>query len=243
MNPDEIEKDTELIIRYADEALKRVGILNNPYFESLHDGSMSLECFQKTQEQFYFAVHFFPRPMALLIARLPEPKMRLDILRNLLEEHGEFQESGFHVTSFRFFLQSIKVDPTRINDLPLWATVRAFNSVLIASCTFDEIEVGLGCMGIIEYAFSEVSALIGQGVVKRQWVPTEELAHYKLHAELDKQHAKEFFDVIEPKWAKLERRYFIHQGLELGAYIFDRLYRDLYKIGSIQKNGDGNNSP
>jgi pyrroloquinoline-quinone synthase len=58
--------------------------------------------------------------------------------------------------------------------------------------------------------------------------------HYKLHAEIDERHAEEFFAVIEPRWETPARRYFIQQGLELGAYIFDRLYRDMYVVGQSQ---------
>ena len=59
----------------------------------------------------------------------------------------------------------------------------------------------------------------------------ERLVHYKLHAEIDERHAEEFFAVIERAWDDERRRYYIEQGLELGAYIFDRLYRDLYAAG------------
>jgi pyrroloquinoline-quinone synthase len=52
-----------------------------------------------------------------------------------------------------------------------------------------------------------------------------------LHAEIDERHAEEFFAVIEPKWDEAGRRYFIEQGLELGAYAFNRLYSDLYLLG------------
>jgi len=212
----------------ADNIIKQVGVLQNPYFSALKDGSMSLESFRRTQEQFYFAVHFFPRPMSVLTARLPESQMRLDILRNLVEEHGDFKETGFHVTSFRLFLQSIGSDSDQLANLTLCPAIRAFNSVLIASCTFDEIEVAVGCMGIIEYMFADISAEIGQSVVLKDWVAAEGLCHYKLHASLDKQHAREFFAIIESKWQDSTRRYFIEQGLQLGSYIFDRLYRDLY---------------
>ena len=71
-------------------------------------------------------------------------------------------------------------------------------------------------------------------VVDRGWVPANDLVHYKLHAAIDERHAEEFFAVIEPLWADKARRYFIEEGLELGAYIFDRLYRDmLLEIPSI----------
>jgi pyrroloquinoline-quinone synthase len=62
-------------------------------------------------------------------------------------------------------------------------------------------------------------------------VTAERLVHYKLHAEIDERHADEFFAVIEPAWDDPRRRYHIEQGLELGAYIFDRLYRDMYAMG------------
>jgi pyrroloquinoline-quinone synthase len=82
-------------------------------------------------------------------------------------------------------------------------------------------------MGIIEHAFASISATIGQAVVQRGWVRQEELVHYALHAQIDERHAEEFFAVIEPQWDIPARAYFIQQGLELGAYAFDRLYQDL----------------
>ena len=37
--------------------------------------------------------------------------------------------------------------------------------------------------------------------------------------------------MIEPGEDDSRYRHFIDQGLKLGAYIFDRLYRDLYAAG------------
>ena len=68
-------------------------------------------------------------------------------------------------------------------------------------------------------------------MVQRGWIAADRLVHYKLHAEIDERHAEEFFAVIEPLWDDERRRYHIEQGLELGAYIFDRLYRDMYVAG------------
>jgi pyrroloquinoline-quinone synthase len=215
----------------ADEVLEKSGIWRNPYLESLQDGSMSLENFRRSQEQFFFAVSFFPRPMAALVGRIPDPKARIDILHNLVEEHGEFNEELFHHTTFQRFLRSIGSEPEKIQTAPLSPALRAFNSVLTCACVLDELEVGVACMGIIEYAFSGISAVIGKAVVQRGWVLQQALVHYALHAQIDERHAEEFFAVIEPAWADANRRYFIEQGLDLGAYIFDRLYRDLHAIG------------
>ena len=191
---------------------------------------MTLEGFRRSQEQFFFAVTFFPRPMAALVGRIPNPKARLEILHNLVEEHGEFNEENFHHATFQRFLRSIGGEPDRLETgVPLPA-LRAFNSVLTCACLLDELEVGIACMGIIEYAFAGISATIGRAVVQRGWVRPEELVHYALHAEIDERHAAEFFAVIEPLWDKPERRYFIEQGLELGAYVFDRLYHELFAL-------------
>jgi pyrroloquinoline-quinone synthase len=225
------ESRAALVTACAQRTLEKSGIQQNPYFRSLRDGSMTLDSFRRSQEQFFFAVTFFPRPMAALVGRIPNPKARLDILHNLVEEHGEFQEKAFHHTTFQQFLRSIGSEPEKLEASPLHPGLRAFNSVLTCACVLDELEVGVACMGIIEYAFAGISATIGQTVVERGWVRQEDLVHYALHAQIDERHAEEFFAVIEPKWEEPARRYFIEQGLELGAYAFNRLYLDLYELG------------
>jgi len=214
------------------EAVKSVlanrNFSGNPYFVALREGHMSLENFRRSQAQFFFAVTFFPRPMAALVGRIVDPLRRLDILRNLVEEHGDFDASRFHHTTFQQFLSSLDIDVRQLEHLTLWPEVRAFNSCLSNACVLDELEVGLACMGIIEQAFAGISVEIGRSVCARAWVSAEQLVHYRLHAEMDQRHAGEFFAVIEPVWADTAKRYLIMQGLELGAYIFERLYRDIF---------------
>ncbi|MFP6901226.1 MAG: iron-containing redox enzyme family protein [Opitutales bacterium] len=226
----------------AKEILEDIGILQNPYLAALVDHSMSLDQFRLTQEQFFFAVTFFPRPMAVLVGRIPDPKQRLDILHNVVEEHGEFDEKAFHHTTFQDFLRTLGTTSEKLDELKgmaigtitssdthnLWPALRAFNNVLTSCCLMDELEVGIACMGIIEYAFAGISAVIGKAVVENDWVSYERLVHYKLHAEIDERHAAEFFAVIEPAWETKERHYYVEQGLQLGAYVFDRLYRDMH---------------
>jgi pyrroloquinoline-quinone synthase len=217
------------VLDHAQEVLRRTAITANPFFTDLASGAMSEAQFRRTQEQFSFAVEFFPRPMAALIGRIPDPKARLEILHNLVEEHGEFNEQQFHTSTFEAFLRSIGADPATLEAQPLWPCLRAFNAVLTTACVLDELEVGVACMGIIELAFSSCSAAIGGAVVRHGWVPAGQLVHYKLHAAIDVRHADEFFSVVEPRWADARQRYVIQQGCELGAYIFDRLYRDLHR--------------
>jgi pyrroloquinoline-quinone synthase len=219
---DSAKKTTEL----AGRALEEIGIADNPFLLDLESEAMTLDQFKCTQEQFFFAVTFFPRPMACLVARIFDPKRRLDILHNVVEEHGEFDERAFHHSTFLEFLDRIGCNAGEVEkNMPLHASVRAFNSTLAAACALDELEVGVAAMGTIELAFSSISARIGKAVIARKWLPRERMIHYALHASIDPRHAEEFFLVLEPTFD--ERRYFIEQGARLGAYIFDRLYRDL----------------
>jgi len=167
--------------------------------------------------------------MAALVGRIEDPAARVDILRNLVEEHGEFDQRAFHHNTFQEFLLRLGTDISSLREASVWPELRAFNSVLIASCVLDELEVGVGCMGIIEHAFAGISAAIGRAVVKRGWMPEDQLLHYLLHAEIDARHAAEFYAAVEPRWKDPARRYYIIQGLELGAYVFNRLYSDLHE--------------
>jgi pyrroloquinoline-quinone synthase len=217
----------------ADGIIRRTGLLENPYLVALCSGAMSLECFRVSQEQFFFAVRYFPRPMAALIARLPDPAQRVDILHNIVEEHGDFREQQFHANTFRRFLASIGARGENVASLPVSPAVHGFNSILMGACGHDELEVGVCCLGIIEHSFAQISARIGKAVVERGWVDDGNLVHYTTHAELDVRHAEEFFAIVEPGWDDQRRRVLIQQGLELGAYAFDQLYRGMY----IQKAG------
>ena len=215
------------VTAFADAVLARIGFRDNPYFTALADGSMSLEQFRASQEQFYFAVRYFPRPMSALISRMPDPAQRIDLLHNIVEEHGDFRPAEFHQNTFRKFLSSIGGRSPDQAGVAMRPGVHAFNSVLMAACMTDEVPVGVCCLGIIEHAFAGVSALIGKTVVRRGWVAASDLTHYALHAELDVRHAEEFFVIVETAWDEPEGQAAIRQGLELGAYAFDQLYRSL----------------
>ncbi len=53
--------------------------------------------------------------------------------------------------------------------------------------------------------------------------------HYAVHEVLDVEHAAAAYAVLEAPFASdAFQRYQIEQGLELGAYLFLRLYRDLF---------------
>ena len=148
----------------------------------------------------------------------------------MVEEHGDFQLSSSRVATFQVFPRSLGADPARLRTTRPAPAVHAFNSVLYSACLLEDLETGIVCLGIIEYAFAELSARIGNGVVELGWVTREKLVHHTLHAALDQRHAEKFFLLVEPPWEDAARRERIEGGLSLGAYAFDRLHRGLHEL-------------
>jgi pyrroloquinoline-quinone synthase len=221
------DDDRDGIMTQSQRILERSGILDNVYFQSLRNGQMSRDLFVHSQQQFYFAVLEFPRPMFCLLARITRPEARLGLLDNVVEEHGFFDDARFHATTFRQFcarLAGSEFDPAQLEQEP---AVRAFNRALWGVCQAESIDFGFACLGIIELAFASISSLIGQAVVERGWLAAKSLVHYQLHSQLDLEHAAEFFTPLHGSAADAARQRDITNGLQLGVYLFDRLYRDL----------------
>ena len=210
--------------------LAEAHVERNPYLVALRDGELSKADFAETQIQFYSAVTFFSRPMAAVAAKIPDAKQRVEVLRNVWEEHGEGAVRDQHGTTFLTFLE--RLDGITEQDVAarvMWPEVRHFNTMLTGACVMDEYLVGVAVLGMIERMFADISAWIGNAVVERGWIPRDRLVHYTLHAELDVRHAADFFDVLRPAWCGGAERYTIEQGLRLGAYAFMTLYEGLHR--------------
>ncbi len=210
--------------------LKDVDYKNNPYFVALNNGSFTKEDFIATQMQFYYAVVFFNRPMTALVAKIPDSSLRLEIIRNIWEEHGEGNLDRMHANTFLEFLSRLGgITKQQVEKQFLWPEVRIFNTTLIGACVLDDFLNGVSVMGVIEMMFSDISHILGQGLIKRGWMSESNMIHYTLHKDLDVKHSQDFFDVLEKFWNdNTKNQYYIEQGLTLGATLFNNFYRDLF---------------
>lgn len=219
----------------VDAVLAEIDAKANPYFTALASGELSKDDFIETQLQFHSAVVFFSRPMAALVAKIPEAALRVEIVRNVWEEHGEGEVHAMHGQTFVTFLSRLMHIPREdvektLATRALWPEIRAFNTALSGACVLDDYLVGAAVLGIIERMFVEIASWLGRGVVARGWLKPEEMIHYNLHERLDTKHAQDFFDVLEPVWHRsADARYNIEQGLRMGALLFDQLYARLYR--------------
>jgi len=208
----------------------------NPYFVALRDGTFSRDDFVETQIQFYSAVVFFSRPMSVLAARLPHGHMRVNILDNVHEEHGEGDLSGSHASTFQALLGRLGVSMEDVDRRAMWPAVRAFNTSLSGACLFDDTVTAVGVMGMIEDLFAEISGFIGRQIVSSGWLPADQIVHYAVHETLDEEHSREFYDIVAPFWDQHARyRYHITQGLRLGAYLFMSMYEGLYRDRGLRR--------
>ena len=168
--------------------------------------------------------------MAALVGRIPRPQMRLALLENLGDEHGSGRLTVCHENTFLELLARLGVDRLEVERRALWPEVRAFNAALLGTCSSDDVYTGLAALGIIEDLFAGISAELGQSIVARGWLKRREVVHYATHEALDVEHAEGFYASLHEPYDQHPRwRYQIDQGLELGAYVFLRLYDDLWR--------------
>jgi pyrroloquinoline-quinone synthase len=214
---------------YIAQLKARLRPLDNPYLAALRDGTMQRADFLETQTQFLFAVVFFSRPMAVLAGRMPRPEMRVSLLENVADEHGEGDLSLCHERTFLTLLTRLGVDASRIEKRALWPEVRAFNTALTGLCSLDDLYTAVAALGMIEDLFAGISSELGRLIVAREFLPAAELIHYRAHEVLDVEHADGFYRLLDRPYAAEPRHaYQIEQGLELGAYLLLRLYQDLH---------------
>jgi pyrroloquinoline quinone (PQQ) biosynthesis protein C len=214
----------------VDKNLEIFNHQQNSYIKSLVNHEIEKDDFIETQIQFFSAVTFFSRPMSLLVAKIPRPQERIEILKNIWDEHGEGDPENFHRHTFLVLLERLgSIKEEDVYRRVLWPEVRQFNTTLIGATLMDEFLVGLSCMGMIERMFIEISSLIGNFIIDSKWLSREQMIHYNLHETLDIEHAQGFFDVISPYLDRPGNDYYIEQGLMLGAQSFLHLFDGLYQ--------------
>lgn len=218
------------VVALVERTRERFDWRANPYFEALATGRFGREDFLETQVQFFWAVTFFSRPMALLAAKIPGAAQRVEVLRNVWEEHGEGNTGLTHSATFRELLSRLGgLDDDAIEARVLWPEVRTFNSALVGACLLDEWMVGAATLGMIERLFQEMSAAIGRTIVREGWLSEDRLVHYDLHERLDVRHAHDFFTTIASGLGRDGDAYYVEQGLMQGASAFLTFYEGLWR--------------
>lgn len=220
------------LLAYAQQKMRDANLLKNPYFETLRNGHMSREQFCHTQEIYYYTVDFLPKPMANLVARVPSGHDRIYILNGIIAEYGDLESENTSPAIFKAFLKKLGSDLKYVDHSKILpACSHTFHHVLLASSHFDDLEFALGLMGCLNYAFSDISAWIGQTLIERNWVEEKDLIYYRTQdSQPDLQTAETLLSIIEPKWHAKETQELIAQSFDFAIYNLDNYYRELVEI-------------
>jgi len=217
------------INQYLDSILDDIKFFHNPYFKNLKNGDFEKVDFIETQIQLYSVVHVFPQLLADLIAKLPEGDAKMTIVENLYEDHN--QDSAEDDQSLLvLFLNKLGISKEEIQRRALWPESRMFIMAARGTCALDSYIVAAAFLGAIEYMFLSVAKWTEFGLLERGWLTDKDLLYYANHEKLDKKHSQNFFNLIDKRWELSEvDKYYIKQGLLLGAFAFNDLYGHLYE--------------
>jgi pyrroloquinoline-quinone synthase len=198
------------------------------YFSGLINGKISREAFLESQIQFAYLVRFFSRPMASMVANIPDDIKRMAIVDNLWEEHGKGNPDKIHGKTIVTLIDRLGGDINVLNNSNnVSPSIEIFNIALKGIANFEDYRISASVFGGIERTFVNVSSLICQAIIERGWLPAEQITHYALHKELDIQHAEDFLLVVQDDWVNdKSTRPMIRRGIRLGAALFTRVYSD-----------------
>lgn len=222
-----MELNTE-IKNFLETLNSSLNIENHPFFVALNKGEISKDEFLETQLEFSHLVKYFNRPMALVVANIPDDIKRMAIVDNLWEEHGQGVPEKIHGRTIRTLIERLGGDLSEIDDSNLTTNIKIFNQALRGVAAFESYQFATAVFGGIERSFVDISTQICNGIVNNGWLPLERVTHYALHKEIDIKHAEDFLIVSNDEWDKESQQKAIKSGIEFGANLFLNVYTNFY---------------
>ena len=213
---------------YLESTTAALNLRQHPYFHGLLSGRFSKEQFLDSQNQFSYLVKYFCRPMAAVIANMPNALNRSAIVSNLWEEHGRGDPEKIHGKTILTLIDRLGGDSSKLDEKYTSESIRIFNTALRGISVFEDYRVSAAVFGGIERTFVDVSTLICEAIIEQGWLPEERITHYALHKEIDMRHAEEILEVTTDDWNRDdESKELVRRGIRMGTRLFTNVYDDL----------------
>ncbi len=223
--------------------IEKIGYLQslyrNKYYITLMNGKMPVEKFYMSQQHFGIAVAYWSQsvlPQLLLSA--PAFEQRVVILNNLNDElgiskDGKHDKSKSHVVTFENFMEFIDEFKPTNNLLQYNSTytklkdqAHIFNEKLSDSIVNNSWQFNFAMMGMIEYAYHDISEMISE-YVKQKFVSCKSnIPHYATHEDIDEKHADDFFDQLDPHFNECYQDILL--GMTYGLNLLDSYFESIY---------------
>ncbi|MDI1451432.1 iron-containing redox enzyme family protein [Polyangium sp. 6x1] len=207
------------------EALSRVyDFGKHPYFSWMRAPTTRIEEFRRSQAPYLHFVEHFSRALTAVLARVPTVERRLaTVYENVVEEHGHGDVESTHRGTFAGYLRAIGLrDEEAARECPIRIAV-AYQS-LLDFCLVNPAEMGAAATGIVEYTHIKISTLIAQSIHERFWGDLDAQRHYRLHAEIDADHAVSLFALCEEGWKNPASARRIAYAMAYGVHVWWSLF-------------------
>lgn len=213
---------------YLESAVQKLNLPQHPYFKALCSGELSREQFVETQKEFATMVFFFSRPMAQIIANVPDPIPRIAIVENLWEEHGQGIQENVHGNTILTLINRLGGDASSVNIHQPPLTARVFNETLRSVSSFSDYRFASAVYAGIERTFVDASSMIYESILNQGWLEEKRITHYGLHKEIDIEHAEDFLKVVNNNWHDEVAQVFIKDGIQFGSHLLSSAYTGFY---------------
>lgn len=172
------------------EYFKKLTLTNKLVWEQSRYNAFLQSCttqeLLESQIPFFYAVQEFPKMLLNLASVIPTTEQRVLLMKNIVEEHGNFNEKSFHTTTFIQHLNALGLGNKPLTKSPFvsawinWFYITPMQPYQKASA-----------LAAVEYIYAVVCETI-VNVLQKHSIASP---HYKKHSVLDWEHAQELLEV------------------------------------------------
>lgn len=173
------------IAQRLDEVVATKKLLDHPFYEAWAAGTLTTEDLNFYSRQYWRQVESFPAYLDHLAERLPEGVARSTVLENLADERNDD-----HPGLWLRFAEALDAAPQEVYaTAPEPETTRCVKTFQLA-CDDAPLPFALGMLYAYESQTPDVAQTKVEGLRDHYGVEGEPVEYFRLHGELDVEHAK-----------------------------------------------------
>ncbi len=174
-------------------------VINHEFLRRLSNKELDKNQVKKFALDYNFYCQCFPQLLGYAAGKIKEDKIRMPIIENLWEEHGEGDFQKSHRQLFLNFMKSLEISGEEIEkSKPTKATKKYITELLSICENGDALDV-LALVGPgTEYFASKEFEVIYKGLQNYHFSDNLDLSFWSIHIEVDDHHYSDMLKSIEP---------------------------------------------
>lgn len=179
------------IAQRLDEVVATRKLLEHPFYEAWAAGTLTKEDLNFYSRQYWRQVEAFPVYLDRLAERLPDGVAKKTVLENLADERDDD-----HPGLWLRFAQALNAAPLEVYATAPEAETTDCVKTFEVACTDAPLPFALGMLYAYESQTPEVAKTKVEGLKDHYGIDGEDVAYFKLHGELDVEHAQGLAAVV-----------------------------------------------